>query len=74
VAKKETPPESADRVGVGDASLEDGSMERFRHLTRRLLGVSNRQVQKERQRQDAKKDRSIKQSSVEDAWLWLNPR
>ena len=55
MAKKKTPPESADKAGASDGSPVEGSMERFKHLTRRLLGVSNRQAQEERQRQEAEK-------------------
>jgi hypothetical protein len=53
------PPSDRTRDRVAESDAADGEpMERFKSLTRRLLGVSNKQVQDERRRlDDAKRKR-----------------
>lgn len=44
-----------DKVEAGDAGDDGVPMERFKNLTKRLLGVSNAAVQEERRRVDQKR-------------------
>jgi hypothetical protein len=60
MSKKTAPPESDDRAAAGDEAAGEGSIERFNHLARRLLGVSNKRVQEERQREATEKKRPTK--------------
>jgi len=50
-------------VGVGNEQLNETSpLERFKSLTRRLLTISNSQLQKERRLEDKKKTKQHERS------------